>query len=109
MSHFEFEEEEFTTQFNGHTVLRILAQTKPHWKWVVGFMLTIGVVSGLDSFFTFLSMQIIDEGIVAGDITALVRIVTLYSALIVVQAANVFGFIFLAGVLGERVQYDLRK
>ena len=109
MSHFEFEEEEFTTQFNGHTVLRILAQTKPHWKWVVGFMLTIGVVSGLDSFFTFLSMQIIDEGIVAGDITALVRIVTLYGALIVVQAANVFGFIFLAGVLGERVQYDLRK
>ncbi len=109
MTDFEFEEEEFTTQFNGRTVLRILAQTKPHWKWVVGFMLTIGVVSALDSFFTFLSKRIIDEGIVAGDTTALVRIVTLYGALIVVQAINVFGFIFLAGVLGERVQYDLRK
>jgi ATP-binding cassette subfamily B protein len=109
VSHYEFEEEEFTSQFNGRTVLRILAQTKPHWRWVVGFMLTIGVVSALDSFFTFLSMQIIDKGIVAGDTAALVRIVTVYGLLIVVQAVNVFGFIFLAGVLGERVQYDLRK
>ena len=109
MSHFEFEEEEFTTQFNGRTVLRILAQTKPHWRWVVGFMLTIGVVSALDSYFTFLSKRIIDEGIVAGDTEALVQIVTTYGLLIVVQAANVLAFIFLAGVLGERVQYDLRK
>jgi ATP-binding cassette subfamily B protein len=109
VSHYEFEEEEFTSQFNGRTVLRILAQTKPHWKWVVGFMLTIGVVSALDSFFTFLSMQIIDKGIVAGDTAALVRIVTVYGLLIVVQAVNVFGFIVLAGVLGERVQYDLRQ
>ena len=109
MSHFEFEEEEFTTQFNGRTVLRILAQTKPHWKWVIGFVLTIAVVSALDSLFTFLSMQIIDEGIVAGNKEALVRIVTVYGVLIVVQALNVLGFIFLAGVLGERVQYDLRK
>jgi ATP-binding cassette subfamily B protein len=109
VSDYEFEEEEFTTQFNGRTVLRILAQTRPHWKWVVGFMLTIALVSGLDSYFTFLSKRIIDEGIVAGNRDALIRIVTLYGALIVVQAANVFGFIFLAGVLGERVQYDLRK
>jgi ATP-binding cassette subfamily B protein len=109
VSHFEFEEEEFTTQFNGRTVLRILAQTKPHWRWVVGFVLTIAVVSALDSLFTFLSMQIIDEGIVAGNKQALLRIVSVYGILIVVQALNVFGFIFLAGVLGERVQYDLRK
>jgi len=31
MSQFEFEEEEFTTQFNGQTLLRILAQTRPYW------------------------------------------------------------------------------
>ena len=33
----------------------------------------------------------------------------LYGALMLVQAVGVFGFIYLAGVLGERVQYDLRK
>lgn len=109
MSDFEFEEEEFSTQFNGRTVVRILAQTRPHWKWVAGFMLTIAMVSAMDSYFTFLSKRIVDEGIVAGNRQALMRIVTIYGSLIFVQAVNVFGFIFLAGVLGERVQYDLRK
>jgi ATP-binding cassette subfamily B protein len=109
VSHFEFEEEEFTEQINTGTILRILAQTKPHWKWMVGFLVTIGLVAALDSYFTFLSKRIIDEGIVAGDLEALTQIVTTYGLLIVVQAIMVFGFIYLAGVLGERVQYDLRK
>jgi ATP-binding cassette subfamily B protein len=104
-----FEEEEFTTQFNGRTVLRILAQTRPHWKWVVGFLVTIVIVSFLDGYFTFLSKQIVDEGIIAGDKAALLMIVTEYALLIVVQAVLVFIFIYLAGILGERIRYDLRK
>ena len=106
---FEFQEEEFTTQFNGRTVLRILAQTKPHWRWVVGFLVSIGAVSGIDSYTTFLGKRIIDEGIVAGDRQALINIVVIYGALIVVQSVLVFAFIFLAGILGERIRYDLRK
>ena len=108
MSEF-FEEEEFSTEFNGRTLLRILALTKSHWRWVVGFVLTIVLVSALDSFFTFLSKRIIDEGIVAQNGAVLTEIVSVYGGLILVQAALVFGFIFLAGVLGERVRYDLRK
>ena len=109
MSDFEFEEEEFTTEFNGRTVLRILAQTKPHWPWLVGFLLSIAFVSLLDSYFTYLSKQIVDEGILAGDRAALTRIVTTYGLLIVVSAVGVFGFIYLVGVLGQRIRYDLRK
>jgi len=109
MSDFEFEEEEFSTQFNGRTVLRILSQARPHWPWLVGFLLTIALVSALDSYFTFLSKRIVDEGILGGDRAALTRIVVTYGLLIIVQAAGVFGFIFLAGILGERVQYDLRQ
>ncbi len=109
MSHFEFEEEEFTTQFSGQTVLRILAQTKPHWPWLVGFLVAIAFVSGLESYFTFLSKQIVDEGILAGDRAALTQIVTVYGSLIVVSALAVFTFIFLTGILGERIRYDLRK
>ena len=104
-----YEEEEFTTQFNGRTLLRILAQVKPYWPWVVGFLLTIALVSALDSYFTFLSKRIVDEGILSNDRAALMRIVTIYGLLIFVQALMVFGFIYLAGVLGERVRYDLRK
>ncbi|MCK4315834.1 MAG: ABC transporter ATP-binding protein, partial [Anaerolineae bacterium] len=109
VSHFEFEEEEFTTQFSGQTVLRILAQTKPHWPWLVGFLVAIAFVSGLDSYFTFLSKQIVDQGILAGNKERLVQIVTLYGSLIAAQAAAVFTFIFLTGILGERIRYDLRK
>lgn len=106
---YEFEEEEFTAQFNGSTLLRILAQAKPHWPMVVGFLIAIALVSGLDSYFTFLSARIIDEGIIAGNTEALIDIATQYGVLIVIQAIAVFGFIYFAGILGERVQYDVRK
>jgi ATP-binding cassette subfamily B protein len=105
----EFEEEEFSTQFNGHTLQRILAQTKPHWPMLVGFVLLIAVAAFLDSLFTYMSKLLIDEGIVAGDRAAITRIITIYASLIVVQACTVFGFIYMTGLLGERIRYDLRK
>jgi len=105
----EFQEEEFTTQFNGRTVRRIIGQLKPHWPWAVGFLLLITFVSFLDSYFTFLSKQIIDEGIIAQNKEALVDIVIRYGGLILVQALSVFGFIYLTGILGHKVRYDLRK
>ena len=109
MSDQYFEEEEFTTQFTGKTTLRIAQLTKPHWKWVLGFILMISLVSILDSYFTFLSKLIIDDAILGEDPEALKDIIIQYGLLIIVQAAGVFGFIYLAGILGERIRYDLRK
>jgi ATP-binding cassette subfamily B protein len=105
----DFFEEEFATQFSGKTMARILSQVKPHWRWVAGFMLTVALASALDAYFTFLSKRIVDEGILAGDRATLTRLIVTYGLLIVVRAVDVFVFIFLAGVLGERVQYDLRQ
>ena len=104
-----FEEEEFEGTFSSGTLRRIAGLTRPHWRWVVGFLICIAIVSSLDSLFTFISKQIVDQGIVAGDAARLRQLASLYAGLILVQAAAVFGFIYLAGVLGERVQYDLRK
>lgn len=104
-----FEEEEFTSSYNGKTVLRILAQTRPHWRWVAGFIVAIALVAFMDAFFTYLSKGIVDLAIMEQDKAALVRLVTTYALLILVQAATVFVMIFLTGVLGERVRYDLRK
>lgn len=104
-----FEEKDFTTEFNGRIVLRMLAQLKPYWYWVLGFVIMIAGTSVLDSYFTYLSKRILDEAIIPGDRQMLRRFITTYGALAVIQAATVFGFIYLAGVLGERVQYDLRK
>lgn len=105
----EFQEEEFSTTVNGKTVLRILAQLKPHWRWVAGFLLCITVVSWLDSYFTFLNKEIIDRGVANKDVQTIIDIMIPYAGLLLVQAVGVFSFIWLTGVLGERVRYDLRK
>ena len=105
----EFEEEEFDTQFNGQLFLRIIKLARPHWQWMVLFLLAICSAAILDATFTYLSKRLIDDAIVPQNRQMLVRIVSIYAVLIVVQAGVVFTFIYSAGNLGERVQYDLRK
>jgi len=109
MSDFHFEEEEFNTQFNGKTLTRIFKLTIPHWRWVAGFIVLIGLVAVLDSTFTYISKLIIDEGIVARNPERLIDLIIVYGGLTVVQAAGVFGFIYLTGILGERIRYELRR
>jgi ATP-binding cassette subfamily B protein len=109
MSDLYFEEEEFTSQFNGQIIKRIAQQAQPYWKWVLSFLLLIGMVSLQDAVFTYLSKMIIDEGIVAGNRARLIQLITIYASMIIVQASGVFGFIYLAANLGERIQYDLRR
>lgn len=106
---FEFEEEDFSTEFNGGTILRIIAQAKPHWPQLVAFLVAIASIATLDAIFTYISKRIIDEGIAARDIDALNQLVMLYGGLILLSAAGVFIFIYMAGGLGEKIQYDLRK
>jgi len=105
----ELEEEEHTSQITFPVFKRILGILKPHWKWVLGFLITIGLVSSLDAYFTYLNKQIVDQGIRLGDTAVLGRIAWIYGSLLLLQSGFVFTFIYLAGVLGERVQYDLRK
>jgi len=102
-------EEKDYGKLTSHVLRRLLALLKPHWKWVVGFLLCIAVVSIVDAYSTFLSKTIIDEGIIAGSRDEIVKTVMIYGAMILVQAASVYGFIYLVGVLSERVRYDLRK
>ena len=103
------DEEEFTTRFNGRTLLRMLGEVKRYWPRVLTFLLFISAVAVVDSLLTFLNKRIIDEAIAARDPSRLVSIALLYGGLMLGQAVCVFGMIFVAGVLGERVQYDLRK
>ena len=104
-----FEEDEFTGEVNGGVFKRIFGLLRQHWMWVAGFLVTIVIVSILDAYFTFLSKEIIDQGILKGDVNALVRILIRYGSMILVQSAGIFTFVFLAGVMGERVRYDMRR
>ena len=103
------DEEEFTTGFNGKTVLRMLGEVKPYWPRVLAFLLLIAMVAMGDGFFTFLNKRLIDEAIMAHDASKLPRIAMLFALIVLAQAVGVYGFILFAGFLGEQVQYDLRK
>ena len=105
----ELEEEEYTSQLTGDVLKRIVGLLKPHWKWVLGFLITIALTSVLDAYFTFINKEIVDTGIVLGDKERVLELAVIYGVFQLLQAAFVFLFIYLAGVLGERVQYDLRK
>jgi ABC-type multidrug transport system fused ATPase/permease subunit len=64
MDEFIYEDEEVTIKPSRQTLFRLAAQLKPYWRWVVGFLLLIAIVAALDSYFTFLSKRIMDEGII---------------------------------------------
>ncbi|MEN8097551.1 MAG: ABC transporter transmembrane domain-containing protein, partial [Chloroflexota bacterium] len=109
MSEHKFKEQDYTSKVSGKTVVRILGLTKPHLPWLIGFLVTIALVSGLDSVFTYIGKLVIDDAISLGDTTKLKQLLGYYAALTIVQSASVFGFIYMAGILGERINYDLRK
>jgi ATP-binding cassette subfamily B protein len=104
-----FEEEEFQTQITGKIFSRILSLTRPHQRYLVGFVSAVLFTSIIDAVFTYISKQVIDKGILQGNPEAVTRYLTLYGLLILVQAASVFVFIYFVGLLGERVRYDLRQ
>ncbi len=105
----EIEEEEYTTQLTAPVFKRILGLMKPHWQWVVGFLITIALTSSTDAYFTYINKQIVDQGINLKDSAMLLHLATIYGSIILFQGITVFTFVYLAGVLGERIQYDLRR
>ena len=107
--HEQFDEEEFNTEFNGATVVRILKQGLIHWRLILGYLFAIVVTSFMDGYLTFLSKRIIDDGILAGNAEQLWRLIIQYGVGLLLVALGVMAFIFSASRMGERVQYDLRK
>jgi len=105
----EFAEEEFEGHVDRGVIWRIIMQGLQHWHLMVGFLIAIVGTAYVDSRLTFLSKRMIDEGIVAQDVDALRALAIQYGYTFVVLAVCVFVFIFSAGVLSHRVQYDLRK
>lgn len=105
----EIEEEEYTSQLTGPTFARIAALVKPHWRWMAGFLTAIIVTAALDAFFTYINKLIIDNGIVPGNFNLVLKYAVYYGGIQLVQSGLVFTFIYLVGILGERIQYDLRK
>ncbi len=104
-----FEEEEFGDVLDGRTLRRILGLVRPHWRHVAGFILAITIISVLESWFTYQGKRIVDEVIVPQDTSALREILINYLIIVFGFALGVFTFIYLTGLLGQRIQYELRQ
>lgn len=105
----ELEEEEHTSQLTSSTFRRILGLLKPHSRWTIGFLVAAAATAGLDALFTYINRAMIDQGIANHSIPILLKYAAYYGGLQILQGVMVFGLIYLAGILGERIQYDLRK
>jgi len=105
----ELEEEEYTSELTLPVLKRIIALVIPHKYWALGFFIAIALTSIIDGFFTYITKNIIDQGINVGNVDRLLELARVYGGFIIVQSILIFTFIYLAGVLGERIQYDLRK
>jgi ATP-binding cassette subfamily B protein len=105
----ELEEEEHTSQLTSSTFKRILGLLKPHSRWTIGFLVAAAVTAGLDALFTYINRAMIDQGIANHSIPILLKYASYYGGLQIIQGLMVFFLIYLAGILGERIQYDLRK
>ena len=109
MSEHSFQEEEFDTSLNTHTLRRIAGLTRPHWKIVVVFIAAVAGVAFIEAYITFLNAQLIDEAVLQNNTQRLWELGVFYGGLWIVFAGMVFVFIYLAGQLSQRVQYDVRK
>jgi ATP-binding cassette, subfamily B, bacterial len=105
----ELEEEEYTSQLTTPTFKRIIGLVKPHWRWMAGFLVAIIFTASLDAMFTYINKDMIDQGIAHKSIPTLLKYASYYGGLQLVQAVSVFIFIYLVGILGERIQYDIRR
>ncbi|NJL72138.1 MAG: hypothetical protein HC888_11430 [Candidatus Competibacteraceae bacterium] len=104
-----FEEEEFSSQFNGRTIYKIFKLALRRGHLLAGFLVMVATLSVLESLNTYIIKLIIDLGVLKSDIGAMGRYLTTYGLVMAAQAASVFGFITCAGYLGEYLQFDLRK
>ena len=104
-----FEDDETNTPLSGRTVTRILQQVVPYWKLVIFFLSLVVLITISDSIFTYFGKLLVDDAIIPRDPVALRAILTNFAILSIISAGIVFGFIFITGLLGEKVRYDLRR
>jgi ATP-binding cassette subfamily B protein len=76
---------------------------------VIVFLGAIIMVSAMDAYFTYLSKQIIDVGIEMKNKPELIRYISIYGSIVLLQSLGAFIFIYTVSMLGERIRYDLRK
>ncbi|MBN2532916.1 MAG: ABC transporter ATP-binding protein [Spirochaetales bacterium] len=104
-----FSEETFQTKITTKTLLKIFSCVKPYKLLVLGFIFFIALTGISNSIVNLIGKNIIDLGVMKADKNALILYIVCFSVITFFIAGTVFGFIYCASLLGEKIQYDLRK
>jgi ATP-binding cassette subfamily B protein len=106
-----YDEEELNDNVSNSKAVfgRLYGLLKPHWKTMISAMISIALVAVLDAIYTLIQRTTIDQAILANNRAVLWQMYIYYAILIVAQSVFVFAFVYLVGLQGERIRYDLRK
>jgi ATP-binding cassette subfamily B protein len=104
-----FDEEDFQGKIDRNIIKRIFQFAMPYRNWFFAFICFTLLTTLMDSIQVILNKYLIDQAILTGSKSEAVRIVRYYGLTILVQAVSVFGFVYIAGMIGERIWYDLRQ
>ncbi len=87
---------------------RLFSVIKPHWKSLALGLFGIVFVSFLDAYFNIIDKNIIDQGILMGDKSALIRLLVTYMVVLLLSSAGFFMFVYNASMMGEKLRFELR-
>ena len=87
---------------------RLLSVVKPHWESLALGLFGIIFVSFLDAYFNIIDKNIIDQGILMGDKSALIRLLATYMVVLLLSSAGFFMFVYSASMMGEKLRFELR-
>ena len=105
-----FQENDYSSEGSfGKIFIRIFKFMKPHWGYMFIFLVAVILTSISDAYLTYLNKRIIDEGILSGSFSVLQSIIYQYGGIVVFEAFTVFTFVYVVGIVGEKVRYDLRQ
>ncbi|MEX2325350.1 MAG: ABC transporter ATP-binding protein, partial [Gemmatimonadaceae bacterium] len=102
------EEEALDKSYDAQLMRRLLRYVRPYMGLVVGALILLGIEGVLQLVGPFLTRQVIDVAIPAGDTTFLAQATAAFVLALLAQFACSYGQSWLTSMLGQRVMRDLR-
>ncbi|HLV10163.1 MAG TPA: ABC transporter ATP-binding protein [Halanaerobiales bacterium] len=105
----DFQEKEYTRQFDWYLWKKIFKYVKNYRKETIGLITVMIIVGLIDAIFPYMNKYAIDNFVVTGQMDGLVGFAVSYGVLVLIQAVNVWFLIALAGKVETGMGYDIRK
>src|SRR5690554_2387016 len=105
----DFQEKEYTRQFDWYLWKKIFKYIKNYRRESIGLITVMIGVGLIDALFPYMNKYAIDNFVITGQIGGLGGFAVVYGILVVIQAVNVWLLIALAGKVETGMGYDIRK